>query len=55
VSRFAVAVAAYLNHGVTVNEIKDHVRECICRPLATDEAKEMIARRGSAARVLASM
>lgn len=55
--KWAVAVAAYLNHGVEPREIESHVRECVSRDLRPHraEAKEMIARRGSAARVLADM
>lgn len=56
-ARWTAAVAAYLNHGVTADEIDAHVRQCIGRDLAAHraEAKQMIARRGSAARVLADM
>lgn len=52
---FCRAVAEYLDHGVTGGEIERHVRACTRRELKTHraEAKEMIARRGSAARVLA--
>jgi len=53
VATFAVAVAEYLNHGVTAAEIIDHVYTTCQRTLPMAEAKEMIARRGSAARVLA--
>ena len=52
VATFARAVAGYLNHGVTANEIVRHIRNCTRRSLPRDEAKKMIARRGSAARVL---
>ena len=53
VATFARAVAAYLNHGATATEIVNHVRNCQRRSLPLDEAKQMIARRGSVARVLA--
>lgn len=54
---FAVAVAGYLNHGVTAEAIIAHVKDCAGRDLkaAKAEAKMMIARRGSAARVLANL
>lgn len=57
VRAFAAAVAGYLNHGVEPAEIESHVRECVRRDIAGPraEAKTLIARRGSAARVLASM
>jgi hypothetical protein len=57
VATFAAAVASYINHGVTAEEIVRHVRNCAARKLTSHraEAKEMIARRGSAARVLATM
>lgn len=54
VAEFAVAVAGYLNHGVTAEEITRHVHNTTRRVLPLDEAKTLIARRGSAARVLAS-
>lgn len=54
---FSRAVAGYVNHGVSANEILGHVRACTRRTLADAkvEAKKLIARRGSAARVLASL
>lgn len=54
---FSRAVAGYVNHGVDANEILSHVRKCTRRDLAKAkaEAKKLIARRGSAARVLASL
>lgn len=54
---FAKSVAGYLNHGVTAKEILGHVRACVARELMPyrAEAKTLIARRGSAARVLASI
>ena len=53
VEDFAVAVAEYLNHGVTAVEIITHITTTCQRSLPMTEAKDMIARRGSAARVLA--
>ena len=54
---FSAAVAEYLNHGVQASEILSHVRECTGRDLsqAKEEAKTLIARRGSAARVLSTV
>jgi hypothetical protein len=54
VTEFAVAVATYLNHGVTAAEILRHVHNCTRRVLSIGEAKTLIACRSSAARVLAS-
>ena len=53
--KFCGAVAVYLNGGVTVDEIANHVRACARRKMTQyrAEARELIARRGSAARVLA--
>lgn len=55
VTDFSSAVAVYLNHGTTAGEVHTHVLACAVRPLKPliAEAKAMIARRGSAARVLA--
>jgi hypothetical protein len=57
VRTFARAVAEYLDHGVTAEEIERHVRATAKRSLVGPmaEAKELIARRGSAARVLSEM
>jgi len=57
VRTFCKAVAGYLNHGTTTAEIEKHVRNTAKRSLkqCRIEAKELIARRGSAARALASM
>lgn len=54
---FAVAIAEYLNHGVDAKSIVDHVKACTkkdIRPFRI-QAKEMIASRGSAAKVLATL
>jgi hypothetical protein len=53
VPRFAKAVAAYLNHGVNPAEIVAHVHRTRARVLPKSEAKALIGRRGSVARVLA--
>lgn len=54
-SAFARAVAEYLNHGVEADEIVQHVRNATRRSLKEhrEEARRLIERRGSAARVLA--
>ena len=46
VETFAEATAAYLNHGLTGQDIMNHILDCIARPLDVTAAKEMIARRG---------
>ncbi len=53
VATFAAAVAGYLK--VDVAEITGHIRNCRRRTLPLAQAKAMIARRGSAARVLAEL
>ena len=53
VAIFARAVAEYLNHGVEANEIVRHVKNTTRRTLPMDEAKRLIARHGTVARVLA--
>jgi len=57
VRAFARDVATYLGHDVEAKEIENHVRACVRRSLAPHkaEAKKLMARRGSAARVLAAM
>jgi hypothetical protein len=57
VTSFAKAVAEYLGHQVEASEIVRHVRNAARRSLTGPkaEAKELIARRGSAARVLNEM
>lgn len=57
VKAFARATAAYINHGVQAKEIENHIRNCTRRSLGVHklEAKALIARRGSAARVLAEL
>ena len=54
VRRFARAVASYLNHGITAAQIVAHVENARRRVLPLDEAKTLIARRGSVAQVLAA-
>lgn len=53
-AEFACAVALYLDNGVSAEEIVAHVNRTRRRVLPKAEAKAMIARRGSAARVLAT-
>lgn len=55
VRSFCRATAGYLNHGVTPQDIEKHVRACSRRKLDRKASMEMIARRCSAARVLAEM
>lgn len=52
VREFAGATAQYLNHGADAEEIIKHVRNTRRRKLPIAEAKSLIARRGSVARVL---
>lgn len=54
---FARAVAGYINHGTVAADIIAHVRKCARRSLtqAKQEAKTLIARRGSASKALAAM
>lgn len=51
---FARVTAEYLNHGATAAEIINHVTACRRRKLPRAEARALIARRGSVARVLAA-
>jgi 5-methylcytosine-specific restriction endonuclease McrA len=53
-AQFARAVAAYINHNVSAKQIVAHVRACTSRALGKYrlEAKQLIARRGSASRAL---
>ena len=52
IHEFATSVAGYLDHGLAANAILSHIQDCLHRALPLDEAKTLIARRGSAARVL---
>jgi hypothetical protein len=52
VASFARAVAGYVNHGVTAAQILSHVRNVTRRALPRQEARELIARRGSVAKAL---
>lgn len=56
-AEFAAAVAGYVNHGVTGESIMASIRSNTRKSLKPfiGEAKEMIARRGSAAKALAAM
>lgn len=57
VKAFAIAVAAYVNHGVSPEAIVANVRACARRSLKEFkiEAAKLIERRGSAAKVLSSL
>jgi 5-methylcytosine-specific restriction endonuclease McrA len=45
--QFAEAVAAYLNHNVTAQDIIAHIETTVCRPFDVAAAKQLIAQRGS--------
>lgn len=47
VEEFTKAVAAYLDHGITAEEIQKSIEEKIARQINVAEAKEIIERRGS--------
>ena len=49
---FAIAVAGYLNHGVTADHIITHVNRTRRRVLDIEAARELIARRGGFSNVL---
>lgn len=57
VESFAAAVAGYVNHGVTAEDILSDIAHRTAEDLAPyrTEAKALIARRGSAARALAAL
>lgn len=54
---FSRAVAEYINNGSLASDIESHVRRCSRRSLKVhvEVAKQLIARRGSAARALKDM
>lgn len=52
VKMFAQAVAEYVNHGLTAVQITDTIRRNRYRALNVAEARQLIAARGSAAKVL---
>jgi hypothetical protein len=56
VAKFAIAVSEYLDHGVKAEDITKHISLCRHRNMAPyrEQAKELIALRGSAAKVLAA-
>lgn len=54
VEEFAEAVAGYVNHGVTAEQILADIAEHTARKLPRAEARELIACRGSAAKALAA-
>lgn len=43
---FAATVAAYLNHGISAQDIIGHIETTVQRPVDVKQAKEIIARRG---------
>jgi hypothetical protein len=49
------AVAKYLNHGVTASKIMKHVNHLTSQDLPMDEAKKLIAHRGSALKAINSL
>ena len=49
VRSFCGSVAGYLDHGIEAEEIERHVRNTARRALPKEEAKKLIARRGSPA------
>ena len=57
VRAFSRAVADYLDHGIAARDIERHVRNCARRSLAPYrmEAKELIGRRGTVAKVLEAL
>lgn len=57
VASFAIAVADYVNHNVKSEDIVKHVKTCTKRDMKPFRAQalELIALRGSAAKVLANM
>ena len=52
---FAKACAAYLDNGIKPEDIRSHVLRCTKAELPILEAKRLIARRGSAAKVMAAV
>jgi hypothetical protein len=53
-AEFVRATAEYLDHGVDALAIHEHVLDCLKRTLPMDDAKNLIALRGSAAKALAA-
>lgn len=54
---FARAVATYVNHGLTAEQVIAHVRKCASRSLNPhrEAARQMIVERGSASKALAAI
>ena len=52
---FAATVAAYLNHGITAQDIIAHIETTVQRPVNIQEAKEILARRGGFSAAMASL
>lgn len=55
VELFAEKVAGYIDNGMTGEQIMAHITDCLNRPSDTKAAKEMVARRGSCAKVIQSL
>jgi hypothetical protein len=55
VREFSRVVAEYLNNGITVESVENHVRNTARRKVDLEAAKEMLSRRGSVAKVLADL
>jgi hypothetical protein len=52
---FARAVAGYINHDVTAEQIVAHVKDCSGRALDIKLAQSLIAERGSASKALSAL
>ncbi len=52
VAEFAAGVAAYLNHGITAEDILGHIATTTQRPLDVPAAKALIERRGGFSQAL---
>jgi hypothetical protein len=52
VEDFSIAVAAYLNHGISAEKILNHLADCIDRPVDIRAAKALIAARGGYSKAL---
>jgi hypothetical protein len=52
---FCKALAAYLDHGIEAATVRQRVRACLKRPVDTQSAKEILARRGNFSATLAEL
>lgn len=52
---FAATVAAYLNHGITADDITSHIETTIQRPLDVPAAKAILANRGGFTQAMQSL